>query len=350
MRPIFDVLNINRRSQKISVTVVINTDNRGVTIEKTLEGLRRQTYQKFEVVVVTGPSAESTNVLLRRYAPHIKIARCPEAKIGISRNIGVEVATGDVVAFIDDDAVPESSWLERIVSGYQDPSVAAVGGHVFDVPLGRIEWRICTCTRSGEPSTDAPPPAEIHLGKGANPFLYLAGCNMSFRRSVLIATGGFNELFAYGYDDVEVCCRIVDSGQKIALLEDAIVNHDRAPNSIRDSGQVIKDVYPMLFARIVFALQSRSAATSIQSLVSVFEDNARHWRTFARHRLDEGTFTAAEYVRFVRRIDEAVTEGIAAAALPRFFRIFVAQRKAAFHQYPTLPKSRSHAGRSAKSG
>jgi hypothetical protein len=133
-------------------------------------------------------------------------------------------------------------------------------------------------------------------------------------------------------------------------LEDAIVNHERASNSIRDSGQVIRDIYPILFARIVFALQCRSAATSIQSLVSVFEDKARHWRTFARHCLDEGTFTSAEYIRFVGRIEEAVTEGMAAGALPRFFRTFVAPRKAAFHQYPTLPKSRSHAGPSAKSG
>ena len=228
--------------------------------------------------------------------------------------------------------------------------MTAVGGHVFDVPLGRIEWRICTCTRSGEVSTDAPPPADRYLGKGADPFLYLAGCNMSFRRSVLVAIGGFNELFAYGYDDVEVCRRIVDSGQKMALLVDAIVYHDRASNSTRDSGQVIRDIYPVLFASIVFALQGRSEATSTENLILQVEESARHWRNFARHRLDEGTFTAAEYVRFVRRIDDAVTEGIAAAALPRFFRIFVAQRKAAFHQYPTLPKSRSHAGRSAKSG
>jgi GT2 family glycosyltransferase len=69
-----------------------------------------------------------------------------------------------------------------------------------------------------------------------------------------VAIGGFNELFAYGYDDVEVCRRIVDSGQKMALLVDASVYHDRASNSTRDSGQVIRDIYTVLFASIVFAL------------------------------------------------------------------------------------------------
>ena len=248
-------------------------------------------------------------------------------------------------------------------AGLQQGAGGGTRGRLLDVrrrrqPDCRLEHRISTgwsAVRRPGSAGDQPGPldskavfqrfahmflVEVHM------FLYLAGCNMSFRRSALVAIGGFNELLAYGYDDVEVCCRIVDNGQKIALLEDAIVNHDRAANSIRDSGQKIKDIYPFLFARIVFALQYRPAATSIQSLVSVFEDSARNWRTFARHRLDEGTFTAAEYVRFVHPIDEA----IAAGALPRFIRIFVAQRKAAFHQYPTLPKSRSHAGRLAKSG
>lgn len=336
IRSITDVLELGRRSPKISATVVINTDNRAATIEKTLEGLRRQTYPKFEVVVVTGPSEDATNALLRRYAPHLKIARCPEQKIGVSRNLGLQMATGDIVAFIDDDAVPEPFWLEKLICAFQDPSVAAAGGHVFDVPLGRVEWRICTCTRSGEASTDSPPPADLYLGKGADPFLYLAGCNMSFRRSALIAIGGFNEWFAYGYDDVEVCCRMVDRGQKIALLEDAIVYHDRAANSMRDSGQVIRDIYPILFAQMVFALQCRSEATSIENLISRLEDSASHWRNFARDRWDEGTFTEPEYERFVARIDNAITEGIAAGSQPRLFRTFGGDQ-GRFNQYPTTP-------------
>jgi glycosyltransferase involved in cell wall biosynthesis len=280
------------------------------------------------------------DALLRRFGRHLKIARCSEQKIGVSRNIGVQMASGEIVAFIDDDAVPERLWLEKLICAYQDPSVAAVGGCVFDVPLGRIEWRICTCTRSGEASTDAPPPANLYLGKGADPFLYLAGCNMSFRRSALIAIGGFNELFAYGYDDVEACCRIVDGGQKIALLEDAIVYHDRASNSTRDSGEVIRDIYPRLFARTVFALQCRSEATSIENVILPVEDSARHWRNFARHCWDEGTFTAAEYERFVRRIDDAVADGVAAGSHPRLLRAFVAPHQAAYKQYPTIPASR----------
>jgi glycosyltransferase involved in cell wall biosynthesis len=135
MRSIADLLKVHRRSRKFPVSVVINTNNREEWIEKTLESLRGQTYSKFEVVVVTGPTAELTNVLLRRYAPDIKIARCSEQKIGVSRNIGIEAATGEIIAFIDDDAVPDCHWLEKLVLAYKDPSVAAVGGQVLTCPL-----------------------------------------------------------------------------------------------------------------------------------------------------------------------------------------------------------------------
>lgn len=62
--------------------------------------------------------------------------------------------------------------------------MAAAGGYVFDVELGRLAWRICTCTRTGEESTDSAPPAEAYLGMGADPFLYLSGCSEFTGRGV----------------------------------------------------------------------------------------------------------------------------------------------------------------------
>jgi len=322
LRSIADLLTIRRKSRKVPISVVINTYNRASTLAKTLEGLRRQTYQEFEVIVVTGPSTDATDDLLRHYTSDIKIAPCPDRKIGVSRNIGVEMASGDVVAFIDDDAVPERTWLEKIASVYKDPSVAAVGGHVFDVPLGRIEWRICTSTRLGDVSTNAAPPADTYVRKGADPFLYLAGCNMSFRKSDLVAIGGFNEAFVYGYDDVEVCCRIIDGGRRIILLEDAIVHHERAPNTVRDDGMVIRDCYPVIHAKAIFLLQGRSDGTSVQDLVPKIKGAANYWKNVARQHMDQGTFTPVEYERFVQRIDDAVRDGIAEGSRPRFWRTF----------------------------
>jgi glycosyltransferase involved in cell wall biosynthesis len=176
--------------------------------------------------VVNGPSSDGTAELLSGYP--VRVGTCSEAQIGRSRNVGVRMAAGDVFAFLDDDAVPEPDWLEQLAGAYEDPMVAAAGGPVFDVPLGRIEWAICTCTRKGAVNTHSEPPAERYLGRGADPFLYLAGCNMSVRRSALRRAGAFNPELLYGYDDAEVCMRLVDAGARIAWVEAVLVRHDLA--------------------------------------------------------------------------------------------------------------------------
>jgi glycosyltransferase involved in cell wall biosynthesis len=184
-----------RASSSPRVTVVINTYNRAKSLERTLEGLRNQTYPKFEVIVVNGPSTDNTDVLLERTARDIKVAACPEANIGLSRNIGVDIAAGKIIAFVDDDAVPSNDWLEKLVTAYRVPLVMAAGGYVKHDD--GLLWGPCACSRFGDPLIAADPPASRYLGKKANPFLYLAGCNMSFRRTALMEAGGFNENLTY---------------------------------------------------------------------------------------------------------------------------------------------------------
>jgi glycosyltransferase involved in cell wall biosynthesis len=323
------------------ISVVINTYNRALSLARTLESLRRQTYPEFEVIVVNGPSTDTTELLLEGYAADLKIARCPEAKLGVSRNIGIKMASGEIVAFIDDDAVADDTWLEKLGSAYTKPSVAAVGGHVFDIPLGHIAWRICTSTRTGDVLIDAPPPVGKYLRKGSDPFLYLSGCNMSFRWAALAAIGGFNEAFAYGYDDVELCCRLIDARHRIALLKDAIVYHQRAPNSMRDRCGVARDLYPVFYARTVFALQSQTRNGSPEKILSRIRIVANRAAKAARHQLERGIFTSNEYEHFVRRINDAVDDGIATGSCSRFYRTFESPHSGAFHPYPRTRPARS---------
>ena len=166
-------------------------------------------------------------------------------------NIGLTLAAGDIVAFTDDDAIPNPDWIERHLEPYADELVAAVGGPVFDVPCGRVDWQLCTCTRLGVPDTNSPGPIERYLRPGADPFVYLAGCNMSFRRDRLVQVGGFNSLLAYVYDDADVCARLIDSGHRIAYADEALVEHDRAPNAVRDGHQHVRDPYLLVYSRAV---------------------------------------------------------------------------------------------------
>ncbi|NJK91934.1 MAG: glycosyltransferase [Blastochloris sp.] len=99
---------ISRTSgEKRRISVVINTLNRADLLEQTLKSLGWQRHRNFEVIVVNGPSRDGTTEVLERWQGRIKVGDCPEANLSMSRNIGICMAAGEVVAFLDDDAVPE---------------------------------------------------------------------------------------------------------------------------------------------------------------------------------------------------------------------------------------------------
>src|ERR1700747_2716103 len=94
-----------------SFSIVINTDSRAAALADTLRSLRHLDYPRFEVCVVHGPTPDGTEELLQAWNGRIKIAACPLRSPTISRNIGIALAAGDIVAFLDDDAIPEPEWL-----------------------------------------------------------------------------------------------------------------------------------------------------------------------------------------------------------------------------------------------
>jgi cellulose synthase/poly-beta-1,6-N-acetylglucosamine synthase-like glycosyltransferase len=217
------------------------------------------------------------------------------------------LAAGNVFAFLDDDAVPERDWLEKLAGAYENPTVAAAGGPVFDVPLGRIDWEICTCTRDGAVNTRSEPPTERYLERGADPFLYLAGCNMSFRRSALRRAGAFNPALPHYYDDVEVCMRLVDAGARIAWVGAALVRHDRAANSLRDDEQAITDPYSLMFSAAVFIEQS-----SPTSAPKVLGDWLATWKSGPAEQIPED-----RRAWFRERVEQGIADGVRAGRPPR---------------------------------
>ena len=115
------------------ISVVINTYNRSKDLECLLESLYYLEYKNFEVIVVNGPSTDNTNVVLEKYKNDIKIASTDQINLSVSRNIGIAMSAGDYVAFIDDDAIPDRLWLNKILKGFNEPDVAGVGGDTFDI-------------------------------------------------------------------------------------------------------------------------------------------------------------------------------------------------------------------------
>src|SRR4051812_3464679 len=122
------------------VSVVICTYNRCSSLLQTLDALRRQTFREFEVIVVNGPSTDATAEHLASLHAQLRSAVNSERHLSRSRNLGIAAAAGEIVAFIDDDAVPEAHWLEDLTAPFADKAVGATGGMVLDNSGTRTQW------------------------------------------------------------------------------------------------------------------------------------------------------------------------------------------------------------------
>jgi glycogen(starch) synthase len=112
----------------LSASVVINTYGRQAILKRVLNCLRWQSIENLEVVVVVGPTRDGSYSMVKECYPSLRLVRADERNLSKSRNIGICNATGDVIAFLDDDAFPMPDWLEQLLSVYEDENVAAVGG------------------------------------------------------------------------------------------------------------------------------------------------------------------------------------------------------------------------------
>lgn len=247
-----------------SVSIIVNTCDRAAFLQDALLGIAALRHAPLEVVVVNGPSTDGTDALLDAWQDRIKRRDCAERNLSVSRNIGIAAAAGDIVAFLDDDAVPHPDWLAHIVPHYRDPDVAAVGGFTVDNTGMCFQARKTLCDRFGRAHHVSDFFDERPLSRPGTP-LYpsLLGTNSSFRRSALTAIGGFDHAFAYLLDETDVCLRLVDAGHRVVYEPTALVFHQYAPSHIRDTRRIARTLYPSAVSKAYFVMR-HGAAQSIE--------------------------------------------------------------------------------------
>ena len=176
----------NPKLPTISVVICAFTEERLEVLTEALDSLRRQTRPAQEIVLVIDHAPELLAEARRRW-PEVTVVPNRE-KQGLSgaRNSGVAEAGGEVVAFLDDDAIAADDWLERLAAAYADPQVLGAGGTVRPRWVeGKPGWFppefdwVVGCTHSGMP-------------RQLEPVRNLVGANMSFRRAPLVEVGGFS--------------------------------------------------------------------------------------------------------------------------------------------------------------
>ncbi len=207
------------------VSVVVCSYNGSRTIRETLTHLARLEYPQFEVIIIDDGSKDATPEIAAEYAEshaNFRLIRQSNQGLSVARNRGITEATGQIVAYIDDDAYPDPHWLGFLVRSMLRHNFVGCGGpNVGPVDDGLIA--ACVSNSPGGPT---------HVLLSDTQAEHIPGCNMAFWRDKLLAVGGFDPQFRIAGDDVDLCWRLQEAGGVIGFSPAAMVFHHRR-NSVR---------------------------------------------------------------------------------------------------------------------
>jgi len=262
------------------ISVVIATRGRPRELAVCLEALEKQSFYDFEIVVVDSapPEADDINreIAKKFNARYVRVQRSGSSR---ARNQGAREASGRVVAFTDDDALPEPDWLARIYEVMKDEGVAAVVGKTVSIPSnseaamifqrmggfvngGKVRLEITNDTRDWFPLV-----AFHGLGMLAN----MAVRHSFFLQEKSEGWSGFDERLGrgsviHGYDENHALLSLVYEGNKVIYSPEILVRHP-GPETVEELRKEIR--------------LNRSASTAFFLLLAV--RYPRSWRELAKH-------------------------------------------------------------------
>ena len=163
---------------------------------------------------------------------------CSSRNLSESRNLGIAASAGELIAFIDDDALPfDEEWVARYVSAFSIPGsekVGAAGGPVWHHDTDALEFNGGATSDYGFQIFKSDETTSARLD-GRRWVARVQGCNCAFRRSALVAVGGFDEFFTYYHDETDLCLRLARAGFATVHLPDNAVRHYPATSERRTS-------------------------------------------------------------------------------------------------------------------
>lgn len=196
---------------KPQVSLVMCTRNRAASLPQCLQALGRLKADiQFELVLVDNGSSDGTAKILGEFANQqkMRVVLVSEPRAGLSRarNAGINAASGDLIAFTDDDCYPAEDYIEAITQSFQDASVGFVGGRVLLFDPADLPITI-------QPLNQA---VALPAGTYMQPGL-IHGANFAFRREVLDRIGGFDPQLGagtllMGAEDADILQRALSAG------------------------------------------------------------------------------------------------------------------------------------------
>lgn len=195
------------------VSVVICAYNAASTLADCLSSLQRLRYPNYEVIVINDGSRDATPEIARRYP--FQLINVPNGGLSAARNLGLQAASGEIVAYTDSDVRVDEDWLSFLVQPFLSSEVVGVGGPNI-VPMDDDWVAQCVAHSPGGPT---------HVLLNDTIAEHIPGCNMAFRKAALEAIGGFDPTYTKAGDDVDICWRLQAHGGQLAFSPSALVWH-----------------------------------------------------------------------------------------------------------------------------
>lgn len=208
------------------VSVVVGIRNEERFIEECIESLLKLDYPQdfYEVIIVDGMSTDKTRDLVQKYP--VRLLLNERKNVAAARNLGVENARGDLVAFTDGDCKVDPQWLKTLVREMQSApdDVVCVGGPnlIFDTDpvFGRVVGYSQETFLGSGGSAQSKNSTKKHYVSS------LPNCNAMYKKSAIKKVGGFDERFLVGQDG-DLNYRIGKKGHKFLYIPQAQVLHHR---------------------------------------------------------------------------------------------------------------------------
>lgn len=258
--------------KEVSVVLSAYSRDRLDQVLDCISSLRAQSLLPKEIILVLDPDQGLVDFYRFRLPDYVKVVVSEGFGLSKARSAGVKKAEGEVIAFIDDDAIAEKDWLKNLVKNYDASCVVGVGGFVEPIwesnrPVWlpeELNW-IVGCSYKGLPECKA---------TVRNPI----GCNMSFRKSVFEKVGYFRfDIGRFGKkllagEEAEISTRILEKipNSKIIYDPSAVVHHrvDKGRVSLR---YVWKRSFYEGFSKALIIRQKGNSPTTLSTEYHYFK-------------------------------------------------------------------------------
>lgn len=261
-----------------TVSVVICTRDRPQQLARCLRSLQSLTTVAHEIIVIdNAPSSDATQQLMADF-PEVRYCREPRPGLSVARNRGITIATGELIAFTDDDVEVHPCWLEQLRTAFQNPQVMAMTGLILPARLETEAEEVFQRGASGfgwgyQPLTFDSSYFMEKKPYGVPVWRIGAGANMVFRREIFAQLGDFDERLGAGAsgcsEDSEYWYRILAAGWTCLYQPTAVVSHYHRADFASLSQQMTAYMCGHVVALLIQASRHRHWGNLYRLLVSL---------------------------------------------------------------------------------